>query len=142
MNKISMYLMMAVFLIVATNSKMVLAQNESFVVQQFKTAISNNNTARVNELIKLGINVNAKDELGKTPLDYAQEAQATEIIALLKSNNAQNGTHSSVGTTSWLELIERGKRAWEQIKSNIPQDVKDRAYQYLNTQQNLNTQQR
>ena len=45
-----------------------------------------------NELIRFllskGININAKDNFGKTPLDYAEK---TEIKQLLISHGAKNG---------------------------------------------------
>jgi len=85
--------------------------------------------AEVQELIKLGINVNAKDATGMTPLDYAEKAQATNVVAVLKANGAQNGT--STEGLDWGGLYKKAQAAWEQIKGYVPQETLERVKGYL-----------
>lgn len=108
------------------------ATNDQIVVEEFKSAIKANDITKVQNLIKIGANVNASDSSGKTPLDYAQEAKATQIELLLKINGAKNGTAQADATpTTLFGWIEKGKKMWQELQSNIPQEVKEQASGYF-----------
>ena len=50
---------------------------------QLNLAISKGDLAKVQQLVGIGVNVNHKDERGKTPLMYAILYKQTEIVAYL-----------------------------------------------------------
>ena len=55
----------------------------------FKVNSSLKGTKEVARLIKSGADVNAKDKRGATVLRYAEEHDATDVIALLKAAGAK-----------------------------------------------------
>lgn len=50
---------------------------------QLNVAISKGDLAKVQQLVEIGVDVNKKDERGKTPLMYAILYKQTEIVAYL-----------------------------------------------------------
>ena len=108
------------------------AIDDQAVIQQFREAIAANDTAKVKTLIDLKVNINAADASGRTALDYAQAAKATQIEMLLKLNGAKNGAGAASGTpTSIMGWIEKGRQMWKEIQSNIPPEVRERASGYF-----------
>ena len=55
---------------------------------QLNVAISKGDLAKVQQLVEIGVDVNKKDERGKTPLMYAILFKQTEIVDYLIRNGA------------------------------------------------------
>ena len=55
---------------------------------QLNVAISKGDLAKVQQLVEIGVDVNKKDERGKTPLMYAILFKQTEIVSYLIRNGA------------------------------------------------------
>ena len=55
---------------------------------QLNLAISKGDLAKVQQLVEIGVDVNKKDERGKTPLMYAILFKQTEIVDYLIRNGA------------------------------------------------------
>ena len=66
---------------------------------QLNVAISKGDLAKVQQLVEIGIDVNKKDERGKTPLMYAILFKQTEIVAYLIRNGADYRAEDSRGNT-------------------------------------------
>jgi ankyrin repeat protein len=64
---------------------------------QLNLAISNGDLSKVQELVGKGVNINDKDERGKTPLMYAILYKQTDIISFLIQNGAKLTTKDSRG---------------------------------------------
>lgn len=67
----------------------ILLKTGACVVSIFKDAISDNNIYMARLLVNSGANVNAKDKQGKTALDYAIEANNSEMEKLLRQYGAR-----------------------------------------------------
>ena len=66
---------------------------------QLNVAISKGDLAKVQQLVEIGVDVNKKDERGKTPLMYAILFKQTEIVAYLIRNGADYRAEDSNGLT-------------------------------------------
>ena len=66
---------------------------------QLNVAISKGDLAKVQQLVEIGVDVNKKDERGKTPLMYAILFKQTEIVAYLIRNGADYRAEDSRGNT-------------------------------------------
>lgn len=77
-------------------------------------AASNGATAFVDTLITLGVDINAKDNKGYTPIMYAAEEDNFEIIHKLAINNA-NLSLLDEDEESVLKKIDLGDADWEKL---------------------------
>ena len=69
-------------------------------------------------LIRTGANVNATDNDGLTPLDYAAKENNTKAIRLLLDNNAERELHHEI---IWpIEVSERSLQIMRFIKTYVP----------------------
>ncbi|HBD25560.1 ankyrin repeat domain-containing protein [Flavobacterium sp.] len=75
---------------------------------QLNLAISKGDLAKVQQLVGIGVNVNHKDERGKTPLMYAILYKQTEIISYLIRNGADYRAEDPNGITV-QEYAEQSK---------------------------------
>ena len=75
---------------------------------QLNVAISKGDLAKVQQLVGIGVNVNHKDERGKTPLMYAILYKQTEIVSYLIRNGADYRAEDSNGLTI-LDYAEQSK---------------------------------
>jgi len=66
---------------------------------QLNVAISKGDLAKVQQLVGIGVDVNKKDERGKTPLMYAILFKQTEIVSYLIRNGADYRAEDSNGLT-------------------------------------------
>lgn len=66
---------------------------------QLNVAISKGDLAKVQQLVEIGVDVNKKDERGKTPLMYAILFKQTEIVSYLIRNGADYRAEDSNGLT-------------------------------------------
>ena len=66
---------------------------------QLNLAISKGDLAKVQQLVEIGVDVNKKDERGKTPLMYAILFKQTEIVSYLIRNGADYRAEDSNGLT-------------------------------------------
>ena len=66
---------------------------------QLNLAISKGDLAKVQQLVGIGVNVNHKDERGKTPLMYAILYKQTEIVSYLIKKGADYRAEDSNGLT-------------------------------------------
>ena len=66
---------------------------------QLNLAISKGDLAKVQQLVGIGVNVNHKDERGKTPLMYAILYKQTEIVSFLIRNGADYRAEDPNGLT-------------------------------------------
>lgn len=62
----------------------------------------------VRRLIEKGANVNARDSAGATPLFWAANAGASEVVTALLDAGAVPGIKSNVGTTAAIAALEAG----------------------------------
>ena len=75
---------------------------------QLNLAISKGDLAKVQQLVGIGVNVNHKDERGKTPLMYAILYKQTEIVSYLIKKGADYRAEDSNGLTI-LDYAEKSK---------------------------------
>ncbi len=75
---------------------------------QLNLAISKGDLAKVQQLVGIGVNVNHKDERGKTPLMYAILYKQTEIVSYLIRNGADYRAEDPNGI-SIREYAEQSK---------------------------------
>ena len=75
---------------------------------QLNVAISKGDLAKVQQLVGIGVNVNHKDERGKTPLMYAILYKQTEIVSYLIKKGADYRAEDSNGLTI-LDYAEKSK---------------------------------
>lgn len=75
---------------------------------QLNVAISKGDFAKVQELVELGVDVNKKDERGKTPLMYAIMYKQSEITLYLIRKGADYRALDANGV-SVLEYAEQSK---------------------------------
>jgi len=75
---------------------------------QLNVAISKGDLAKVQQLVGIGVNVNHKDERGKTPLMYAILYKQTEIVSYLIRNGADYRAEDTNGITI-QEYAEQSK---------------------------------
>lgn len=66
---------------------------------QLNVAISKGDLSKVQQLVEIGVDVNKKDERGKTPLMYAILFKQTEIVSYLIRNGADYRAEDSNGLT-------------------------------------------
>ena len=81
---------------------------------QLNLAISKGDLAKVQQLVEIGVDVNKKDERGKTPLMYAIFFKQTEIVAYLIRNGADYRAEDSRGNT--IEDYAKKSKSEEIIK--------------------------
>ena len=75
---------------------------------QLNLAISKGDLAKVQQLIEIGVDVNHRDERGKTPLMYAILYKQTEIVSYLIKKGADYRAEDSNGLTI-LDYAEKSK---------------------------------
>ncbi len=75
---------------------------------QLNLAISKGDLAKVQQLVGIGVNVNHKDERGKTPLMYAILFNQPQIVAYLIKKGADYRAEDSNGLTI-LDYAEKSK---------------------------------
>jgi ankyrin repeat protein len=75
---------------------------------QLNLAISKGDLAKVQQLVEIGVDVNKKDERGKTPLMYAILYKQTEIVSYLIRNGADYRAEDPNGI-SIQEYAEQSK---------------------------------
>ena len=75
---------------------------------QLNVAISKGDLAKVQQLVGIGVNVNHRDERGKTPLMYAILYKQTEIVSYLIKKGADYRAEDSNGLTI-LDYAEKSK---------------------------------
>jgi len=75
---------------------------------QLNLAISKGDLSKVQQLVEIGVDVNKKDERGKTPLMYAILFKQTEIVAYLIRNGADYRAEDPNGI-SIQEYAEQSK---------------------------------
>ena len=75
---------------------------------QLNLAISKGDLAKVQQLVGIGVNVNHKDERGKTPLMYAILYKQTEIVSYLIKKGADYRAEDKNGLTI-LDYAEQSK---------------------------------
>ena len=75
---------------------------------QLNLAISKGDLAKVQQLVEIGVDVNKKDERGKTPLMYAILFKQTEIVSYLIRNGADYRAEDPNGI-SIREYAEQSK---------------------------------
>ena len=75
---------------------------------QLNLAISKGDLAKVQQLVEIGVDVNKKDERGKTPLMYAILYKQTEIVSYLIKKGADYRAEDSNGLTI-LDYAEKSK---------------------------------
>jgi ankyrin repeat protein len=75
---------------------------------QLNVAISKGDLAKVQQLVGIGVNINHKDERGKTPLMYAILYKQTEIVSYLIRNGADYRAEDKNGLTI-LDYAEQSK---------------------------------
>ena len=75
---------------------------------QLNVAISKGDLAKVQQLVGIGVDVNKKDERGKTPLMYAILYKQTEIVSYLIRNGADYRAEDPNGITI-QEYAEQSK---------------------------------
>jgi ankyrin repeat protein len=75
---------------------------------QLNVAISKGDLAKVQQLLGIGVNINHKDERGKTPLMYAILYKQTEIVSYLIRNGADYRAEDKNGLTI-LDYAEQSK---------------------------------
>jgi ankyrin repeat protein len=138
MTKLFKYALMAIALLAVSVPVSTFSADETFAAAEFKKAIDAKDLNKVQGLISLGANINAKDSMGRTPLYYAEQAGATNIATVLKANGAQSAASSE--TMDWGSMYQRAQAAWqkakeyvnpETLKTYLPEGVYDTADQYL-----------
>ena len=75
---------------------------------QLNVAISKGDLGKVQQLVEIGVDVNKKDERGKTPLMYAILYKQTEIVSYLIKKGADYRAEDSNGLTI-LDYAEKSK---------------------------------
>lgn len=75
---------------------------------QLNLAISKGDLAKVQQLVEIGVDVNKKDERGKTPLMYAILFNQPQIVAYLIKKGADYRAEDSNGLTI-LDYAEKSK---------------------------------
>ena len=75
---------------------------------QLNVAISKGDLAKVQQLVEIGVDVNKKDERGKTPLMYAILFNQPQIVAYLIKKGADYRAEDSNGLTI-LDYAEKSK---------------------------------
>lgn len=75
---------------------------------QLNVAISKGDLSKVQQLVEIGVDVNKKDERGKTPLMYAILYKQTEIVSYLIRNGADYRAEDPNGI-SIQEYAEQSK---------------------------------
>ena len=75
---------------------------------QLNVAISKGDLAKVQQLVEIGVDVNKKDERGKTPLMYAILFNQPQIVSFLIRNGADYRAEDSNGLTI-LDYAEKSK---------------------------------
>lgn len=74
---------------------------------QLNVAISKGDLAKVQQLVEIGVDVNKKDERGKTPLMYAILFKQTEIVSYLLRKGADHKATDSNG----ISIYEYAKKS-------------------------------
>lgn len=95
------------------HSERVAAMNQQtdIKLKELLVAIANLDTSGVERLIRIGANVNARDEKGWPVLFYAASNRQTDgsiVTAMLKAGAEVNATESNSGTTALLIAIDPG----------------------------------
>jgi len=75
---------------------------------QLNLAISKGDLAKVQQLVEIGVDVNKKDERGKTPLMYAILFKQTEIVSYLIKKGADYRAEDAQGN-SISDYAEKSK---------------------------------
>jgi len=75
--------------------------DEWFLKEQLHCAVQDNDLGRVRELVESGVDPNAFDDIGKTPLHYACKNENFTIAEYLLEHGADVNAHheASVGNT-------------------------------------------
>jgi ankyrin repeat protein len=74
-------------------------------------AAGSGDTARVSTLIRQGVNVNARDQQGNTPLHNAAENDHAAVATLLLQNRANAGLENRAGQTPGEVARQHGHHA-------------------------------
>jgi len=72
-------------------------------------AVHQNKIDKVLELIEMGADIGAREELGRTPLHYACAYSETEIALILIEKGADIGARDNVGRTPLHSACYNGK---------------------------------
>ncbi|RLV61048.1 ankyrin repeat domain-containing protein [Parashewanella curva] len=78
------------------------------VEQAFFDAIEANRLSSIQAFVRAGANVNAKNNLGNTPLGYAVCCQRPQIVRLLLANGAEVNARNNQTTTPLKYAVNKG----------------------------------
>lgn len=89
---------------------------------QLNLAISKGDLAKVQQLIEIGVDVNHRDERGKTPLMYAILYKQTEIVAYL----IRKGADYRASDTNGIYIYEYAEKSKSEEIIKLVNDARKR----------------
>lgn len=75
--------------------------------ESFFKAVESNDVQKIQELLQSGIDINAKDKDGWTPLMYAASKKATDIAKILIEAGADLNATDNCGWTALMDAVDR-----------------------------------